>query len=151
MNPLNSVPLLKNSFFPSDSSPPSATGEKVVNKTDLTGKMGLGGPVGETFGGKGGSTYKDEEIDETTLNKIKKAAKAGNDSAIAKSEGSSSKGLESYPSYDGGEGTETIVPVPVIPKGSPDKKAALIARRRERQGLPPIADNDSMLLLYAGK
>ena len=32
-------------------------GSKHVTKTDLTGKMGLGGPVGETFGGKGGSTY----------------------------------------------------------------------------------------------
>ena len=141
MNPLNSFSLLKNSFFPSDSSSPPATGEKTIP---------MGRPA-ERLPDLGGSTYKDEEIDETTLNKIKKAAKAGNDSAIAKSEGSSSKGLESYPSYDGGEGTETIVPVPVIPKASADSKAAFKAKIRERKGLPPIADNDPKLLLYAGK
>ncbi len=41
--------------------------------------------------------------------------------------------------------------MPVIPKGSADSKAAFKAKIRERKGLPPIADNDSMLLLYAGK
>ena len=53
-NPLN--------WFKSDKG--DEKGTKVVTKTDLTGKMGLGGPVGETFGGKGGSTYPIDSISE---------------------------------------------------------------------------------------
>jgi len=86
--------------------------------------MGLGGPVGETFGGKGGSTYKEKNND--TINAVSNKA-----------------------SYEGGEGSSKIIPVPIPNKNSTPSSTgkATVGSAKTKS----VDSNDPSLLLYAGK
>ncbi len=81
-------------------------GFKHVTKTDLTGKMGLGGPVGETFGGKGGSTYDDNSNNIVSTNN---------------SLSNKINGVSSSASYEEDTGKEVVI---INPKNNPSKTSS---------------------------
>ena len=134
INPLNigaKVKLLGKAFFSREAMNPAKDdpekekekGSKDVKKPKEI-PMGLGGPVGETFGGKGGSTYKQKNND--TINAVSNKA-----------------------SYEGGEGSSKIIPVPIPNKNSTSSSTtkATVGSAKTKS----VDSNDPSLLLYAGK
>ena len=129
LNPLKFYPLLFKSFFGKrDESEVSVGGggTAIVSDEDDTITTTISGSIGsqETFGGKGGSTYK---------------SKAGKDAEAVASE----------TTYESGEGNATIIPVPI----QQTKTVSTGGGRRRGGGVrtKTVVIDDSELAMYAGK
>ena len=128
LNPLKFYPLLFKSFFGKRDESEESVGSSTatVSDEDDTITTTISGSIGsqETFGGKGGSTYK---------------SKAGKDAEAVASE----------TTYESGEGNATIIPVPIqqtktVSTGGGGRRGSG-ARRKT------VVIDDSELAMYAGK
>jgi len=128
LNPFKFYPLLFKSFFgkrdESEESVGSST-ETVSDEND-TITTTISGSIGsqETFGGKGGSTYK---------------SKAGKDAEAVASE----------TTYESGEGNATIIPVPIQQTKTVSTGGG--GRRGSGVRTKTVVIDDSELAMYAGK
>ena len=128
LNPFKFYPLLFKSFFGKRDESEESVGSSTatISDEDDTITTTISGSIGsqETFGGKGGSTYK---------------SKAGKDAEAVASE----------TTYESGEGNATIIPVPI----QQTKTVSTGGGRRRGGGVrtKTVVIDDSELAMYAGK